>query len=196
MDCSDEEYDVYEFYDVDPKTVSVEDPNPSEYEELQLALKLSNLEYSLDTANRKSTIIDIRKAIDINPGLAVEIVEFGMEETMQRTRGVVVSVISKRPFDSRGIPVELEHGIRGRITAISGNKPFVSADLFSTFEEEEEEETSQGYDEEEEIAPKSSIPPLHFELLSLCPVGCGTNLTGFSDHEINEHVDFCLLGAD
>ena len=192
LDYSDEDYDIYEYSDVDP-TVVVEDSNPSEYDQLQLALKISNLEYSLDTVNKKSNIIDIRKAIDITPGLAVEIVEFGMEETMQRTRGIVVSVISKRSFDSRGISVELEYGIRGRITAISGNKPFIAADLFSTFEEDEE---TEGYDdEEEEIVPASKIPPLHFELLSLCPVGCGTNLTGFTDHEINEHVDLCLLGA-
>merc|ERR1712137_780762 len=95
-----------------------------EEEQLQLALELSRLEIQNEYSPEQ--IKDIRKIEDIHPGMNVEAVVLGFENTRQRTLGTVVRILSEGTWDIDGVLVELEYGIIGRVTGLP-ERDFVSS---------------------------------------------------------------------
>lgn len=175
------EYDEYDYHNYDD---DIED------EEFRIAMEISKLEQS------SGNIKDIRRINDIDIGTEVEIVLLGQEESRQRTIGTVVRVISKGEWDMDGVLVEIDYSITGRVTGICNDKFIGTKYSLSLHYGNNEEDllwnSSTSDDQPEEQAPQNQDVICNDDPQILCPVGCGANLAGLGDEDINSHVDLCL----
>ena len=172
---------------------SIENVNQlSEEEQLQLALELSLVtmgEEELPMSDQMQPlpsvdewipasvhIPDIRCTSDIEEGMLVEVVLPRMKETRQRTKGIVIRVVSLYPWEEDGVLVELEHGVQGHVTGLI-DAQFIPSQL------------SLGVPTPLE---KPSQPSPDSKEVLICPAGCKGDLSGLNNQEMNDHITHCL----